>query len=101
VRRVTAGELRCLGVKHGPDLPLPSDPSSKVALAKAQMMHCLEKHFGGDFKKWLSAVKSVKTGPNYAGLSDVTKRALDELEAELSFAGQWAEHWGHGKRRGK
>lgn len=83
VRRVTAHELHWLGLKGGPDLPLPSDPASKVALAKAQMMSCLEKHFGGDFKKWLSAVKSVKTGPNYAGLSETTKAALGELEAEL------------------
>ena len=101
MRRVTASELHRIDVNDRPDLPLPSNPASKVALAKAEMMRCLEKSFGGDFKKWLSAVKSVKTGPNYAGLSDVTKRALDELEAELSFAGQWAEHWGHAKRRGK
>ena len=83
MRRVTASELHRMGVKGGRDLQLPSDPASKVALAKAQMMRCLEKNFCGDFKKWLTAVKSVKTGPNYAGLSEVTKAAIDELEAEL------------------
>lgn len=83
MRRVTARKLHSMGVKARSDLRLPNDRRSKVASAKAQMYHCLEQHFGNDFEKSLQAVKSVKAGPNYAGLSDVTKQALDELEAEL------------------
>lgn len=81
--RVAASELRRLGVKGGPDLPLPSDHASKVALAKAQMYHCLEQQFGGDFKLWLNAVRHVKASSEYEGLCKVTKSALDDLEAEL------------------
>lgn len=62
------------------DQPL---PTIKVQLTKAAMCRDLEQLFGGDLKRWLKAVKHVRAGPKYAELGEVTRSALDDLEAEL------------------
>ena len=83
MRRVTAGELRCLGVKHSPDLPLPSDSTSKIALKKAQMCRQLQNLFGDDTPKWIKAVKAVKETATYREAAQATKIALLELLRDL------------------
>lgn len=83
MRRVTAGELRRLGVKHGPDLALPSDSTSKIALKKAQMCQQLQNLFGDDTAKWIKALKDVKETATYREASEATKIALLELLRDL------------------
>lgn len=83
MRRVTARELHAIGVRSGPDLPLPADPASKVALAKAQLCRQLENLFGDDTAKWIRALKRVKDSATYREAAEHTKIALLELLTEL------------------
>ena len=83
MRRVTAHELHCMGVKAGPDLPLPSDSSSKIAVKKAQMCKQLQELFGDDTAKWIKALKKVKETATYRNAAEATKIALLELLDEL------------------
>ena len=79
MRRVTAGELHRMGVKGGPDLSLPSDSASKVALAKAQFLATLEKLYGDDLQLWIRALKQAKRRIR----REPYRTALDEILKDI------------------
>ena len=58
MRKVTAKELRALGVGHGEPIPLPH--GTKVELAKASILNVLEKLHGDDEATWIRVLKRAK-----------------------------------------
>lgn len=57
-RRVTARELRALGVGHGE--PLPLLPGSKVELMKVAILKELERLHGDDEAMWIRVLKRAE-----------------------------------------
>ena len=82
MRRVTARELHALGVKGDPGLPLPSDPASKIALAKAHLSNGLEKMFGDDMEIWIRVLRRAQQKPAFQ--RDPWKSAVQQLLKELA-----------------
>ena len=81
MRKVTARELHAMGVKGGPDLPLPSDLASKIALAKIQICNALEKLYGDDMKIWIRVLQRAQQQPAFQ--KEPHKTAVEQLLKEL------------------
>lgn len=83
-RRVTARELRALGVGHGE--PIPLSPESKVALVKTAICKELERLHGDDTAMWIRvlkrAEKRIKKEPAHTAICQL----LAELEASSKEA---------------
>lgn len=84
MRKVTAKELHAIGVKSGPDLPLLSDPASKVAVAKAQICSVLEKLYDEDMDTWTRVLERAKKLPRFQ--CEPWKTAVEQLLKELPEA---------------
>lgn len=77
--RVTARELHSMGVKSGPDLPLPIDA---VESAKAKTLMTLEETYGSDTTIWIRVLKHAKEKITKEPYQTAISQLLAELEKE-------------------
>ena len=79
MRKVTARELRALGVGHGDPLPLPQ--GADVELAKASILNVLERLHDDDIATCIRVLKRAKQRIKKQPYQEAICQLLAQLEA--------------------